>query len=524
MKNVMHFRIILFLMLAFVSLSVSAREKDLRMGVYIYDYIFRRIAEGHGEDFKSYVEKHFQILQKHHVNTLHLTVRNADGKDFREIWLPLMKKYGIKAYLQLDFAYFLGESPAWNEKEEDRKAKLAVKFIREFQNEPMIIAFSIREEVPQNQVNAMARFYAKLQSEVPGFKIVTIHNNLGAAKDHPVPDPSVMGTDRYSFWWEFSGDGYLATPTSALNWLRTDADRYYQEAAKRGADYLWVVTADAYANARNLEGWKKFGIKKPKLAAKIDLFSKEQRFGWNTSTLDGETMLWHWKYYCPPVNCTRAMIWTGILEGARGVLFWSYTPVDKAREGKTVEQILWEQMAKRKGKPNKFVYYSWTNMAGRPGQPNQPLEEFAATAEELQPYSKLICMMNKLPDSPVKTSAYKKIYNRAFSITGYKGRVVVLHNANIGSWGGNSKAFFSDKDNIRIDNNGVLLGYTPFKAKADVEFSVNASEKVFDFASGKELELTDGKGKTKIIPGGGTFLFIGTKQEFDRLKKAAAVK
>ena len=53
---------------------------------------------------------------------------------------------------------------------------------------------------------------------------------------------------------------------------------------------------------------------------------------------------------------------------------------------------------------------------------------------------------------------------------------------------------------------------------------MNVSEKVFDFASGKELELTDGKGKTKIIPGGGTFLFIGTKQEFDRLKKAAAVK
>ena len=102
--------------------------------------------------------------------------------------------------------------------------------------------------------------------------------------------------------------------------------------------------------------------------------------------------------------------------------------------------------------------------------------------------------------------------------------MVILHNANVGTWGANSRAFFSDKDDIRIDAKGDMVGYTPFTGKQDVEFSVKGSGKVFDFASGKEMTLADGKGKAEILPGGGTMLFIGTQQEFDRLKAAAEVK
>ncbi len=528
MKKWMSLRTVFFAVLCLAAVVVSARETELRMGVYIYDYAFRRIAEGYGEDLKSFAEKHFQILQKNHVNAIHLTVARPDGKDFREVWLPLMKKYGIKAYLQLDFAYFLGGKSFWTKKEENRKAKLAIEFIREFRNEPMIMAFSVREEISVAQVDAMAGFYSKLRAEVPDFKIVTLHNNIAAAKKHPAPDPAVLGTDRYSFWWEFSADGYLASPAFALNWLRTQADLYYQEAAKRGADYLWVLTTNTCPSGQTQASWKAFGEKNPKAFAKGELFSKEQRFGWKQTTIDGEPFIWYWKYYRPPVNCTRAMIWTGILEGARRVLFWSYAPVDKKRLSKSVEEIFTSQMennkTKSKGKAKPSLGFSWTTMAGRPGEPNQPLEEFAATAEELRPYSKLICMMNKLPDSPVTTDKKKKFFNRAFSIPEYEGKVVILHNANVGTWGANSKTFFSGKEDIRVDVKGDLVGYTPFTGKQEVEFSVKGSGKVFDFATGKEMTLTDGKGKAEILPGGGTMVFIGTQQEFDRLKAAAAVK
>ena len=524
MKKWMSLRTVSFAVLCLAAVVVSARETELKMGVYIYDYTFRRIAEGYGEDLKSFAEKHFQFLQKHHVNAIHLTVASADGKDFREVWLPLMKKYGIKAYLQLDFAYFLGGRPFWTEKEENRKAKLAVKFIREFQNEPMIMAFSIREEISPAQTEAMARFYTKLRAEVPDFKIVTLHNNIAAAKKHPAPDPAVLGTDRYSFWWEFSADGYLASPSFALNWLRTQADLYYQEAAKRNADFLWVLTANTYPSGRTLAAWKEFGEKKPKAFAKVEQFSKEERFGWKQTTINGEPFIWCWRYYRPPVNCTRAMIWTGILEGARCVLFWSYTPLEKGRRDKTVEQIFSDLMEKNKTKQKAktSIEFSWSTMAGRPGEPNQPMEEFAAAAEELRPYSKLICMMTKLPDSPVTTDRKKKFFNRAFSIPGYAGRAVILHNANVGAWGANSRTFFKDSDDIRIDENGNLTGYTPFTGKQDVEFSVKGSDPVFDFASGREIELSDGKGKTGILPGGGTVLFIGSRQEFERVKAQCA--
>ena len=160
-------------------------------------------------------------------------------------------------------------------------------------------------------------------------------------------------------------------------------------------------------------------------------------------------------------------------------------------------------------------------MAGRPGEPNQPLEEFAETVKGLRPYSRLICMMSKLQDSPVETDTTRKIYNRAFMIPSCQGRVVVLHNANVGTWGQGSQSFFRDGDDIRIDEDGNLVGYTPFSGTQEAEFSVKGTDPVFDFASGREIKLSDGKGKVEILPGGGTVLFIGTKKEFERLKESS---
>ena len=55
-----------------------------------------------------------------------------------------------------------------------------------------------------------------------------------------------------------------------------------------------------------------------------------------------------------------------------------------------------------------------------------------------------------------------------------------------------------------------------------MEFSVKGSDPVFDFASGREIKLSDGKGKAEILPGGGTVLFIGSRQEFERVKAQCA--
>lgn len=516
-RNSYKFKLICVILFCLLASSLAAEDHGLRLGVYVYDYYFRKVAKETGEDLAAFVDRHFGILQSHHVNAIHLTVNQQDGKEFHEIWLPKMKKYGIQAYLQLDFAYFRIEQEDW-EKKEDAAAALAAEFIRNYKNEPAILAFSIREEVAHKHVNSMARYYQKILSLTPDFKIFTLNNNLGAAKDQPVPDPVVYGTDRYSFWWEFSGNGYLASPTFALNWLRTEARRYYPEAARRGADFLWVVTANAYIMGRIVPepGWS--SMNDEKLLKRIERYTQEKRFGWNLDEVKGKQFNWCWKYYRPPVNCTRAMIWTGVMEGARTVLFWSYTPSDGPLA--TVPQLI-ERRLGEKPLPERFSV-SFITMAGVEGINNQPFEELAATAEELKPYAKLIGIMSKVQESPVETPTKNGIHNGAFMIPGYQGRVVVLHSANVGTWPEGSRNWFPEKANIRIDQYGELVGYQPATGLQQAEFTLNGEGTVFDYATGKEIPLTDGKGHVELLPGGGTMLFIGTRQEFEKLKNSVS--
>ena len=96
----------LILIFAFAAVCASAAVKEMKMGVYIYDDHFRKIVKEDGADLKSLVDKHFKLLKEHGVDILHLAISRPDGKEFDEIWLPMMKKYGMQAYVQLSFAYF----------------------------------------------------------------------------------------------------------------------------------------------------------------------------------------------------------------------------------------------------------------------------------------------------------------------------------------------------------------------------------------------------------------------------------
>jgi hypothetical protein len=111
--------------------AMFAAEKDLKLGVYIYDYAFRRIAQENGEDIKAFVDRHFKLLKDHGTNAIHLTVSDSTGKQYEEIWQPALRKHGIKAYLQLDFAYFL-PGKGWTDAYESRQAARAGKFIMKY--------------------------------------------------------------------------------------------------------------------------------------------------------------------------------------------------------------------------------------------------------------------------------------------------------------------------------------------------------------------------------------------------------
>lgn len=509
MSKIMKIFIFAALMTSFFRLSGA--EKEFRLGVYIYDYMFNRIAQKDGVPLNEFVNKHFKILKDNGVNAIHLAVTDSTGLKLEEIWLPALKKNNIKAYLQLDFAYFV-PGKHWTESYEAKQAEKAGKFIGKYKNNPEILGFSIREEVAHKDVNAMARYYQKIMEHAQDFSIFTLHNNLGAAKDQPVPDPVFYGTDRYGFWWEFSAGGYLASPDFALNWIRNEAAKYYPEAAKRGADFVFVATANRYMTAsKDIEkSWGKRNFFK-----RVEKYIQTNNFGWTKSTVDNKDIYWTWKYYSLPENCLRAQIWTGILEGAKTVLFWSYTPVAQAEMKLTPAELLIKKIGKNKSLTGNAT---WTTLAGRDGVENFELKEFAATAQEIAPYKKLIPEMRKLEKSVVRTDKKRKFFNRSFSFNGMSGKAIVIHNANVGKWGANSRYFFNENDDIKIDGHGRMTGYKPFTEPAEVEFTPeNPADKIFDFKTGKEIPVVNGKGKVSVIPGGGVIIFVGTEKEFNKI-------
>ena len=504
----------LIFLLAVAAVCASAAVKEMKMGVYVYDDYFRKVAKEDGVELKSLVEEHFKRLNEHGVNLLHLGVSRPDDKAFDEIWLPMMKKYKMQAYLQLSFAYFRLRK-YWTESYENRQAEKAGKFIAKYKNCPEILGFSIREEVSAKELDAMARYYKKIRSHAGDFPIVTLHNNMKAAQAHPEPYPAYFGTDRYAFWWEQSAGGYLASPSFSLNWVRKQIVRYYEEAAKRNADFFLVVTANAYlSGTRDLDAAWDNKVHNERARK----YAETNRFGWQKSKIDGEDFYWVWDYYRLPENCLKALVWTGILEGAKSFLVWSYAPRTKADSKLNPEQTIIREMKRVRKKPRKVNGGTWLDLAGREGVENYELKEFGATAKEIQPYKKLIPLMYKAKESVVTTNERKKIFNRSFDFKGMDGKGIVIHNANVGTWGARSRYFFLETDNIKIDSEGKLSGYKPFTNPLAVEFTLKDPQvTVFDFKTGKQIPTKDGKGTVLIGPGSGVILFAGTLQEFNKI-------
>ena len=503
------------LIFAFAAVCVSAAVKEMKMGVYIYDDHFRKIVKEDGADLKSLVDEHFKLLKEHGVDILHLAISRPDDKAFDEIWLPMMKKYGMQAYVQLSFAYFRLRK-YWTESYENRQAEKAGKFIAKYKNCPEILAFSIREEVSAGELDVMARYYKKIRNHAGDFPIVTLHNNMKAAKAHPEPYPAYFGTDRYAFWWEQSVGGYMASPSFSLKWVRMESAKYYEEAAKRNADFFLVVTTNAYLSS----------VRNPDAAwsdkthnDRVRKYAASNRFGWQKSKIDGEDFYWVWKYYRIPENCLKAMVWTGVLEGAKSFLVWSYAPKIKADLKLNPEQTIVREMKRVRKNPRKVASADWLTLAGRAGVANKELKEFGVAAKEIAPYKKLIPLMYKAKESVVTTNERKKIYNRSFDFKGMNGKGIVIHNANVGTWGARSRHFFLEKDDIKIDSEGNLIGYKPFKEPVAVEFTLkDPSVAVFDFKTGKQIPTKDGKGSVLVGPGSGVILFAGTLQEFNAIR------
>jgi len=499
------------------SQACAEDSKPFHIGVYIYDYQLKTTAQNLGEDYFEFLDKHLAILKSNGVNVVHLAVSKPD--EFGE-HLRLVKKYDIKLLPQLDFVYFY---PPESDTAQEARAKRAAAFINKHLNDPSVLAWSIKEEVAHKDINRLAEYYLQILEHAPEAEFFTLHNGLGAAKDQPVPDPIISGTDRYAFWWEFSGGGYLASPAFALDWTRKQAAVYYEESAKRGADFMLVVTQGGMLMPK----WANTLAKNPQdviypttldeqlaMQEKILKFADEGSMGWRKFTTAEGDFYNVWKYYRAPENSMKALAWISVLEGAKLFLTWHYEPY-----GNTDRQPDFEAAAKS-GK-HEIQYFT---LAGRPGMDNPQLRELGEAAREIRSYEQIITQMAKIPECPVKTED-KNVHSNAFTFPGLAGKVIVIQNSNIGTWPANSRYRFNEDDPIQIDDTGNLVGYTPFTEAIDVHFSLKDKESdqcVYNLNTGTEIPA-DGGYKVSVMPGSGVLLYIGSAQDAEKLSRLDSV-
>jgi len=513
----------------------------LPIGFYIYTGDWRQSKDAEAHDLDNAIEE----MAKRGFNYLYV-----GGTGDTPLWaklLALCQKHHIAVVPQLDFAY-LGSSKANVKKLVDR----AVPFIKKYKDHPALMAFSVCEEPGVKKMPPLKQYYEGILREVPDAPLHLVMNHLPQFVNMEPPYPGVMGTDRYAFWWEMSGQ--RATPWYALNWYHTQLDRYYQLTTQRGADFQAVFTAstlETFASPETLKSWlypntmalspkdrKNFFIDptgalsaedRNQLYNTIVEFAAKKNQGWDQGP---QGNLRFWKYYRPPVNCVRAMSWLGIMEGARSVAVWAWQP--------PYEKM--KNFAHRtNGKPGPEYINSITGWDGK-GTPQ--LEEYTEFAGQIQRYARLVRAMSKecvpldknnLPlghELAANTEGAKVVFDakgddvtwQSFKVPGYSGKVVLVVNTAVGSWcEGRSPHYLSPKDMFRIDDFGKAVDYTPFKEARDLTccILVEGMECV-DLATGKPVTLKDDQTMTmSVVPGGGRFLFLAPKgsDEWIRLKQ-----
>lgn len=500
--------------LIFLSDVVNSNEIDsdhskseIVFGVYIYDYSIKKYAQESSKLFLDALSYHLDILKKNNVNAVYMSI--SDPKEFETI-INVFENKNINIIPQLNFAYFNNK---WSKLDVNIKAEIASEYIKKYKNRKIIIAWSLKEEVKKNEVSQLSDYYKKVLKLEPEAKFVLVHNDLSAATDFPEPYPFIEGVNRYGFWWEFSGGGYLASPSFALKWTRDNFSMFYDQVSERSKNFMTVFTQGGLTmpNAAN----KKFKYENllvsnddKILTNKIKKFADEGRMGWKKFNTSKGTKYNFWKYYRLPENCMKALMWSSVMEGAKYIFCWSYRPLSPMEES-----ISFETAAAL----DKSEISIWT-LAGRQGHSNPQLKELAETIMDIKKYEKIILASSKLPNSKL-ICKNDNFHNREFKHMDVTGSVFIVHNSNVGTLNDNIN-FFDENAKVFIDDNGELVNYKPYKDKMICNLKIvnDNKYKLFNLESLKELKLVNSMTQVEIAPGSGVLLFYGPEDSFNHLK------
>jgi len=484
-------------------------EGEFRIGFYIYP---------HQKRFVDHQDVYNAIQRMRELGFNYLYVAVGADDDLWQGILNICKKLRVAVIPQLDFAYLTPTSDI------ERLVQRAVPFIKKYKDHPSVLAFSVREEPGIDCIVPLQAYYKRILDEVPDAPLHLVFNSLQVMKDMNVPFLSVTGTDRYPFWWEFNlkPDIGRATPDSALTWFHTQLNSFYSVANRtKMTPFESVITASTLELFRTADtiptrtkGLNESLEERKNVYDRIVRMAERKNQGWFKVS---DSMYGVWKYYRPPINCTSAMAWLSVMEGASSVSTWAWSPMSREMQDKSY--------LKNPEVDREYI----SSIIGRYGDGTPQLLELSEFAHEVRPFGKLFSAMRKDsvpvlresfgaeegivgdPSSPTIEFDNDRVKWRSFNIPNFKGKVVVAVNTNVGEWSeGKSPKYLLESDLFRIDDEGNLIDYVPYINALEVEGKILASGyECFDLMSGKPVPVSSGGSiDLSIRPGRGAILFL----------------
>jgi hypothetical protein len=479
-------------------------------GFYIYPYYVQQVAERQGQNYTAFLDAWMRRLTAKGFSLFYVTASpNFDD------WIRLSEKYNFKMIVQLDFAYLT--TP--NLDDVRNKAPAAIRFIKTYKDHPNVLAFNVKEEPSKDFMWTLDEYFRKIRAEVPEAPLHLLQNNRDALRCSFKTPITVAATDRYAFWgWDSSAGGYCATPSSALDWFRKDMEVYARYALDRGALFQAVFTtvANIHVTTDDVIRSGEYGN-----YGRILQLALDENQGW--SKLAGKRFKYV-KYYRPPANTTRAMVWLSVLNGAQSVLHWSGSPTDPIQETIFTKELYKSQPANLMGEPPgtaaDLARDDFEIQMFGPGNAGTPmLDEYAEAVADLQNYGWFINRMRPSADQSKAVVSDENAHARLFDLPGYSGKILVIVNTDVGKWGTNSvRSLVERNDRFRIDLMGNVIGYTPQRTPRTLTVRSSLPGKLFDAGTGRFLGPA-GEGKVNIAPGGGAFAYLGDETEWSKLRE-----
>lgn len=489
-----------------------ALEKPYYIGAYLYTDRFAMAAAEQNRPMFDLFDEHFKKLSDVEINCIHITI--VDPDQFGQ-YVKLAEKYHIKLLPELDFVYFRLH---WSDQQMRENADRAIAFLKTWHDNPNILGWEVKEEPYDADIERLDRYFRMIIQGVPQVKFIMVASGGGWLSANAADLPfSLVGGDYYYFSWEqdLADKAYMRPPDVALRESRETTELYRRASNKFGVPRIHVFGAAActipdraqgFADGSGLpESWT--AEQKEQYMQKVRQLAREQRQGWsvyeNVPGRDGPQYNL-WTLYMPPTNCIRALVWGSIMEGANVTMCFSYDPYSRKYNPDSPRDAVEHYRTER----------FYVDLAGRPDRPNEHFAEYAQTVKSVRSYEHILSRLTIQPDSPLDGTLGDNFHARAFAINGFDGRVLIVHNANVGKIlcaDCRSKSLESCQ-HVVIDDHGELSDFIPQQTPNMSALKLRPEMKnvgLWDISTGKMLPRKGSTWMISINPGDGRLVYVG---------------